>query len=211
MFELLKQNERYIIGGYIKRGNETVLDIAVEAIDTPESIRKAMNTVRRTMTNYAPNVKPFTLDADQAQTTHVSADVAISTAGQAADVPEPATLPVSADSDPEPDPQPMPDPAPKPKTDGPIEGARGLLRLHCRECGNTFNTFLRDFQTELACKCGHHIDLTVPLARYHFTCPYCEKETWGKTNLEDPNITIRCKCGSNIDLWWVPKAKEYRN
>ena len=60
-------------------------------------------------------------------------------------------------------------------------------------------------------KRGHHIDLTIPLARYHFTCPYCEKKTFGRTNLEDPNITIRCKCGGSIDLCWVPKAKEYRN
>ena len=60
-------------------------------------------------------------------------------------------------------------------------------------------------------KRGHHIDLTIPLARYHFTCPYCEKKTFGRTNPEDPNITIRCKCGGSIDLCWVPKAKEYRN
>lgn len=45
------------------------------------------------------------------------------------------------------------------------------------------------------CKCGHPIDLTAPLARYRFTCPYCEKESWGQTNLEDPDITVRCKCG----------------
>ena len=211
MFEMLKPNERYIIGGYIKRGNETVLDIAVEAIDTPESIRKAMNTVRRAMTNYAPKTMSITIDADQAQTAHVSAQVTTSAAGQADAASEPATAPLPAATDHEPDPQPMPTIAPASKPDGPIEGARGLLRLHCRECGSTFNTFLRDLQTDLACRCGHHIDLTVPLARYHFTCPCCEKETWGKTNLEDPNITIRCKCGSNIDLWWVPKAKEYRN
>jgi len=47
------------------------------------------------------------------------------------------------------------------------------------------------------------------VARYRFTCPYCEKESWGLTNLEDPNITIRCKCGGDVDLRWVPKAKEY--
>ena len=35
MFELLKPNKKYIIGGYIKRGDSTVLDIAVEVIDTP--------------------------------------------------------------------------------------------------------------------------------------------------------------------------------
>lgn len=186
--------ERYTFGAYIKRGDNIDLDIAVEAIDTPESIRKAMNTVRRAMTNYAPKTMSITIDADQAQTAHVSAQVT-----------------TSAATDHEPDPQPMPTIAPASKPDGPIEGARGLLRLHCRECGNTFNTFLRDLQTELACRCGHHIDLTIPLARYHFTCPYCEKETFGGTNLEDPNITIRCKCGGSIDLCWVPKAKEYRN
>ena len=46
MFEMLKPNERYIIGGYIKRGDNTVLDIAVEAIDTPGSIRQAINHLR---------------------------------------------------------------------------------------------------------------------------------------------------------------------
>lgn len=60
-------------------------------------------------------------------------------------------------------------------------------------------------------KCGHHIDLTIPLARYHFTCPYCEMERWGWTNLEDTNISVKCKCGGTVDMQWTPKAKEYRN
>jgi len=93
MFELLKPDERYIIGGHIKRGDNTVLDIAVEAIDTPESISKAMNTVLRAMTNYAPKTAPITIDADQAQTAHLSAKEATSTAGQAADAPGPAMVP----------------------------------------------------------------------------------------------------------------------
>ena len=120
MFEMLKPNERYIIGGYIKRGNETVLDIAVEAIDTPESIRKAMNTVRRAMTNYAPKTMSITIDADQAQTAHVSAQVTTSAAGQADAASEPATVPLPAATDHEPDPQPMPTIAPASKPDGPV-------------------------------------------------------------------------------------------
>ena len=91
------------------------------------------------------------------------------------------------------------------------DGAKGLLRLRCPACGNVFGTFLRERQSGVAYKCGHSIDLTAPLARYRFTCPYCEKETWGLTNLEDPEITIRCKCGGDVDLRWVPAVKEYRN
>lgn len=52
--------------------------------------------------------------------------------------------------------------------------------------------------------------LTIPLARYRFNCPYCGKETWGQTNLEDPEITTRCKCGGNVKLRWDSKAKEYQ-
>ena len=53
---------------------------------------------------------------------------------------------------------------------------------------------MRSRQSEIACRCGYHIDLTAPLARYRFICPYCEKETWGRTNLEDPEITEEFIC-----------------
>lgn len=86
-----------------------------------------------------------------------------------------------------------------------------MLRLRCKECGNTFGIFLREYQTEVLCRCGHSIDLTAPLAKYHFTCPYCEREKFGKTNLEDPEITVRCNCGGDVDLRWNPKAREYQN
>ena len=191
MFELLEPNERYIIGGYIKRGDNTVLDIAVEAIDTPESIRKAMNTVRRAMTNYAPKTAPITIGADQAKTAHVSAKVATSMAGQADAASEPATIPT---------PPKEPD------------GTKGLVTIYCKECGSAFSTFLKERQSEIVCRtCGHHTDLTVPLAKFHFTCPYCEKESWGLTNAEEPDISVLCKCGQFVNLRWAPKAKEYRN
>jgi len=91
------------------------------------------------------------------------------------------------------------------------EGVRGLIQVRCPECDNVFSTFLKEYQTEALCKCGHRIDLTVPLARFAYTCPYCEQTRWGKTNLEDPEITVRCKCGSDIDLCWNPKKREYQN
>lgn len=115
----------------------------------------------------------------------------------APDIPLPVAEPVED--------TPAQDQAPKAKP----EGARGLLRLRCPECGKNFGTYLKDPQPSVPCRCGHHIDLTAPLARYRFTCPYCEKETWGLTNLEDPDIVIRCKCGKDVGLRWMPDAKEY--
>lgn len=91
------------------------------------------------------------------------------------------------------------------------EGAKGLLLLYCRECGNIFGTFLREYQSEITCRCGHHIDLTVPLARYRFTCPYCQHEGWGKTNSEDPEIEVQCKCREMVTVRWNPDAREYQN
>lgn len=71
---------------------------------------------------------------------------------------------------------------------------------------------MRERQSEVDCRCGHHIDLTAPLARYRFTCPYCEKEAWGKTNLEDPEITARCPgCGEEVKMRWNPSEREYQN
>lgn len=211
MFEMPKPDERYIIGGYIKRGDSTVLDIAVEAIDTPESIRKAMNTVRRAMTNYAPNTTPIIIAADQAKTAHTAARVAIPVAEQAVAAPEPTTPPLAAASDQEPDSQPTPATTADHKPDKPLEGVRGLLHLRCEECGKPFTTFLKMKQQEIACRCGHITDPTKPLARLRYTCPYCEMERWGWTNLEDTNISVKCKCGGMVDMQWVPKAKEYRN
>ena len=107
--------------------------------------------------------------------------------------------------------QPEPEATPEPPLEKKPQGARGLLRLHCPECGNTFGTFLREYQTEIACKCGHKIDLTGQLGRYHAVCPYCQHESWGKTNSEEPEIEVQCKCKEMIRLQWVPEAREYQN
>ena len=115
--------------------------------------------------------------------------------------------------------EPKPEPAPEPTkletaSTPPKEpdGAKGLVTIYCKECGSAFSAFLKERQSEIVCRtCGHHTDLTVPLDKFHFTCPHCEKESWGLTNAEDPDITILCKCGQFVSLRWVPKAKEYRN
>lgn len=86
-----------------------------------------------------------------------------------------------------------------------------MLRLRCLECGNTFGTFLREYQTEVECKCGNQISLTGQLGRYHAVCPYCQHESWGKTNSEEPEIEVQCKCKEMIRLQWVPGAREYQN
>lgn len=168
----------------IDYGDRTLIDTTVEVKATAEEITKVKRTIQRLMNEYAPAVAPTPEPVP----------------------PEPETqAPITPTEQPGPEVKPTPPPGEK------AGGARGLLRLQCPECGSTFGTFLREYQTEIACKCGHQIDLTVPLGRYRFTCPYCEKETWGQTNLEDPDITVRCKCGGDVELHWAPKAKEYQN
>ena len=109
----------------------------------------------------------------------------------------------------------LPSPEPAPETlqerrDG-QGGVRGTVQLLCGGCGSTIGTFLKNRQAEFRCKCGDSIDLTRPLARFEYTCPYCEAKIRGLTNMEEPDITIKCRCGSPVDLQWVPKIREYRN
>lgn len=186
----------------IERDDRIILDTAIAAKGDADGVAKAKKTIQRLLNEYTPVIKPpvQAKDPEPEQT--------------APALPEPENSGGSA-QDPDDDP-PVPEetaePLPPPRThERPPQGARGVLRLHCRACGNTFGTFLRDYQTEIACRCGQPIDLTAPLAMYRFNCPYCEKESWGRTNLEDPEITVRCKCGGDVDLRWNPKAREYQN
>lgn len=171
----------------IDRGDRILVDTTVEVKATAEEISKAKRTINRLMSEYAPAATPMPIPQESEPPKQ----------NPEAQAPNGTVDPLEPEGV-----------APPEKKQ---EGVRGLLRLRCPECRNTFGTFLREHQSEIVCKCGHHIDLTVPLAGYRFTCPYCEKETWGQTNLEDPEITIRCKCGGDVELRWVPKVKEYRN
>lgn len=168
----------------IEQSDRVLVDTMVEIPATTEGIAKGKKTIQRLMNEYAPLIEALSTEPEPPK-------LALENQAPIA----PTDLP------------PEPEPAPK----GKLGGSRGLLHLHCRECGRTFTTFLREYQTEMDCKCGHQIDITAPLARYRFTCPYCERDGWGQTNLEDPDITVRCKCGGDINLRWASKAKEYQN
>ena len=173
--------QTYTFSLCIDRGGHTIVDTTVEVPDTREGITRAKRTVQRLMNEYAPTPK----------------------------TPEPAGL--NPESQPPADLLPAAETAPTPPPEKKPDGARGLLHLHCKECGRAFTTFLREYQTEVDCKCGHQIDLDAPLAKFAYTCPYCEQTRWGQTNLEDPDITVRCKCGGDVNLRWVPKSREYQN
>jgi len=184
----------------IERSEQTILDTTIGSAISADEVAKAKKNIRRLLDEYAPTIKAqgeLPTEIQKAETptpSETNSRTDEVPANQEVQHTEPAA-PQSAAQVPEQKP----------------DGAKGLLCLGCSECGNTFGTFLREHQTEIDCKCGHSIDLTVSLAKYRFTCPYCEKETWGRTNLEDPDITVRCKCGENVNLRWNPKAKEYQN
>ncbi|MCI8414950.1 MAG: hypothetical protein HFF00_04900 [Ruminiclostridium sp.] len=178
----------YTVSFCIERSDRVLIDTTVEVQATAKEINKAKKTIQRLMNEYAPVAKAPTPKPESAElATENQAPI-----GQ-------ADLPSASES------------SPTPLLKKKPEGAKGLLRLHCSECGNTFGAFLREYQTEMMCKCGHPIDLTGQLGRYRFTCPYCQHEGFGKTNLEDPDITVRCKCGEDIDLRWAPNQREYTN
>jgi len=182
--------QTYTFSLFINQGDRTLVDTTVEVNATAEGIAKAKRTIQCLMDEYAPAI----------ETPQAAALEPVP--------PEPNTgsqAPINPTDLPDPETASVPPPEKKP------EGVRGLIQLHCKECGRTFGTYLREPQTEVLCKCGHPIDLTGQMGKYRFTCPYCEKETWGRTNLEDPDITVRCKCGGDVDLHWVPKAREYQN
>lgn len=61
-------------------------------------------------------------------------------------------------------------------------------------------------------KCGAKIPLDA-LARFEFTCPACKKVSYGRTNIEDAEITnqkFSCVCGRSIPkLTWNPAKRCY--
>ena len=181
----------------VEEDDQVTLSTAIRAGLTAGEIAKAKETIHRLLDEYTPEAAVPEMEAVRTPE------------GEAADTPEPDVQTADHIRQTTESPTESKDPAPASASEP--EGARGLLRLRCQACGKTFGTFLKERQKEILCNCGHHINLTAPLARYRFTCPYCEKDTWGLTNLGDPEITIRCKCGMDVDVIWAPKAKEYQN
>lgn len=99
-------------------------------------------------------------------------------------------------------------PPEKPVSWLPPVGAKGLMFLRCPKCKDEFVQFLREPQTVHECrKCGAKIPLDA-LARFEYTCPDCKKASYGRTNIEDAEITnqkFSCVCGRSIPkLTWDP-------
>ena len=177
----MESETRYTFSFCIRRDGEVLIGADVGAGDSVEEITRAKKTIQRLLNEYNPAAKVPAVCSKK---------------------------PKQQTEDPD-EPPPVQNVTP-PMTEKP-SGVRGLIQVRCPECDNVFGTFLREYQTDVSCKCGRHIDLTLPLARFAYTCPYCEQTRWGRTNLEDPEITIRCKCGGEINLRWNPNAREYQN
>lgn len=86
--------------------------------------------------------------------------------------------------------------------------AYGVLRLRCPKCGDVFGRFLREPSASVTCRCGGEVQLD-NLTRYEFTCPCCDFEAHGRTNLEDPEITVPCKCGNPVTMKWDRNKRMY--
>ena len=167
----------------ITEEGSTIVDTTVNVKATAEEITRAKQTIQRLLDTYALAIEP--LQASESELWN-----------------QPPVDPAD---------QPKPETVHIPPFMRKPEGARGLLRLFCPECGSAFGTFLREYQTEFECKCGCKIDLTGALARYRFTCPYCEQESYGKTNSEAPEIDVQCKCREMVTVRWNKSAREYQN
>lgn len=99
-------------------------------------------------------------------------------------------------------------PPEKPVSWLPPVGAKGLMLLRCPKCKDEFVQFLREPQVAHECrKCCAKIPLGA-LARFEYTCPDCKKTSYGRTNIDDAEITnqkFSCVCGRSIPkLTWDP-------
>lgn len=177
-------NPYYTFHLCIERDDRTILDAAVDAGVSAEGISKAKKTIQRLLNEYTPDIK------------------AKSKASAAAEEPVLPELPEAV-------PVPAPEIGAAPPARAP-EGIKGLVSLRCGGCGDTFSTYLKEPRSEFRCKCGHYIDLTSNMARYHFTCPHCQKKNWGMTNIESADMIVACKCGRKVELLWDHEAKEYQ-
>ncbi len=177
-----------------------LIDMTIGAAQDQDSLAKAKGTIHKALEEFTPSRVVVKAPAQNAEMP-ITPSMIMERRVEDGTTPAPDTTAEPVKDAPVQDPAPEKSPA----------GVKGLLRLRCPDCGNIFGTFLREPKTEIDCKYGHRIDLTGTLVRYRFTCPYCEKDTWGLTNLEDPEITIRCKCGGDVELKWNAKAKEYQN
>lgn len=77
-----------------------------------------------------------------------------------------------------------------------------------KKLAHVFGRFLREPSASVTCRCGGEVQLD-NLTRYEFTCPCCDFEARGRTNLEDPEITVPCKCGNPVTMKWDRNKRMY--
>lgn len=88
-------------------------------------------------------------------------------------------------------------------------GRKGMLRLTCPVCNETFFHYSPQKVTEVTCHCGHTIPLD-DVAPAKFYCPSCEKEYKLKTNSVQAEITSNCgTCGQLMTARWNAKRFRY--
>lgn len=174
----------------IVRNDRTIIDVAITATAVPDGIAKAKENIQRMLNEYTPAIKVREPESTRS----------LETAAPILPEPESQEAPAADCRPDEPEKTAAPHQSITRTAVKKPDGVKGLLRLRCPECGNTFGTFLREYQSEVECKCGRRIDLTAPLEKYRFTCPCCEKETWGITNIEGADISIKCKCDMDVNL-----------
>ena len=187
----------------IKRNNDTVLDVTLGANGNQDEIDKTKKTMQRLLNSYMPSFKKTDLKTETIPTAPkfiLEDQASVGPTDQPEDTPPPEIGAEQAETQ-----------AQKASPDEEPEGARGLVHLRCGGCGGQITAFLYMKRREFICRCGYSVDLTKPMAKFKYICPYCEAERWGLTNLEDPTISVKCKCGRMVDMQWVPKAKEYQN
>ena len=106
------------------------------------------------------------------------------------------------------DAEPLPPPAAS-KPPFRQDGIKGLMKLRCPGCGDTFLAFSPEYRTEWNCKkCGTKIPLD-NTALFEYDCS-CGRHTFGRTNIEDADLNFSCgDCGKTTSLKWNPATKKY--
>lgn len=202
---------------------DTIVDTTIgpcsgqDAIQAKDTIRALMEQFIRQPQTKEPQQTPEADHAARSQEAPAPATVVANLPPfdhvDDGDTPEPPPATAESGDDRVSDPQEEA-PTVKPYYMDPAEdrpGVTGPLQIYCDECEAVFFLWAKELTTEVTCRCGHTIELTKGLAKFHYTCPCCERRRTGYTNIVDPSFETKCGCGNQIVLNWDKKRREYRD